>query len=214
MRNKQSNLPLERISKYSTVTLPSVIYSIVFGAILLVAGSVFAGNAAKPQDRPPLSIVVVNVRYLMKNAPQVEIARNDLKERFKEREATIEKTALQIRDLEVTLQKQVDTLSTEDKLVREREIRSRKRRHERVKEDFIEDQRLARINALDEVQEIVFKAIDAVRQRENIDIVLNEYVSASDRVNITNKVYAYLDELSRQKVGNETESDNKSEDKK
>jgi len=75
---------------------------------------------------------------------------------------------------------------------KEREIRSRKRIRSRSLQDFREELRFARDEALDNVQKEVFRAIDEVRIAQKIDIVFQDYISASQRVDITPLVLEYL----------------------
>ena len=87
----------------------------------------------------------------------------------------------------------------------EREIRSLKRERARTLEDFREELRFARDTALDEVQKSVFQAIEEVRIERGIDIVIQEYVSASSRVDLTPHVIDYLKNKLEQHQGSRSE---------
>lgn len=138
------------------------------------------------------SIAVVNVRYLLQHAPQSEEASKALKKRFLAKEKELDAEAEAIRQFEESIRQSEGQLTREEKIEKERELRSRKRTQNRALEDYREDLRLAKSAALDDVQETVFKAIDVVRQAEDIDIVIQDFVSASEKVDITKKVLAYL----------------------
>ena len=71
-------------------------------------------------------------------------------------------------------------------------MRARKRSRSRSLQDFREELRFARDAALDDVQKEVFRAIDEVRKQQNVDIVLQDYVSADKRVDLTPLVLDYL----------------------
>ena len=147
-------------------------------------------NAA--DDAPSFRIATVDVRYLLKNAPQSDVASKALKERFQDREKALDKEIAAIKDLEESLKHSIATLSKDQRRKREREIRSRKRDKNRDLEDYREDLRLARDTAVEHVQKLVFDAIDAVRKKEKIDVVIQDYVSASERINITEIILDYL----------------------
>lgn len=158
-------------------------------------------------DTHATSIAVVNVRYLLQHAPQSEEASKVLKKKFLAKEKELDKEAEAIRAFEESIRQSEGQLTRQEKIEKERELRSRKRTQNRALEDYREDLRLAKSAALDDVQETVFEAIDAVRKDEDIDIVIQDFVSASEKVDITKKVLAYLarklkEDKSKKKVEN------------
>lgn len=158
----------------------------------------FASNPSFAETTDELtSIAVVNVRYLLQHAPQSEEASKELKERFLSTELALDAEAEAIRIFEESLKKTEESIPREVKIEKERELRSRKRTQNRALEDYREDLRLAKSAALDDVQKAVFEAIDEVRKQEDIDIVIQDFVSASERVDITKKVLDFLAEKLR-----------------
>ena len=151
-----------------------------------------------------VSVGVVNVTYLMEKAPQSEVASAQLKSKFSPQE---KKLALEIDELN-KLEIELDKIKRSKKNAtlqrqKERELRSRKRIRSRTLQDFREELRFARDSALDDVQKEVFRAIDEVRVEQNIDIVLQDYVSASQAVDITPLVLDYLkNKLDSSQTGN------------
>ncbi|MEH6456782.1 MAG: OmpH family outer membrane protein [Cocleimonas sp.] len=140
-----------------------------------------------------VSVGVVNVTYLMESAPQAEIASVKLKSKFSPQEKELAKDLNEINALELELNEiKVAKKGLELQRQKERQLRSRKRLRSRLLQDFREELRFARDLALDEVQKEVFKAIDQVRIQEKIDIILQDYISASKRVDITPVVLEYL----------------------
>ena len=140
-----------------------------------------------------VSVGVVNVTYLMEKAPQSEVASTKLKSKFSPQE---QKLALELDELN-KLEVQLENIKKTKKNLnlqrqKEQELRSRKRIRSRTLQDFREELRFARDSALDDVQKEVFKAIDEVRIQLKIDIVLQDYVSASQSVDITPVVLEYL----------------------
>jgi len=140
-----------------------------------------------------VSVGVVNVTYLMENSPQSEIASVKLKNKFSPQEKKLAAELDKINALELELNEiKVANKSVELQRTKERELRTMKRVRSRALQDFREELRFARDLALDEVQKEVFKAIAEVRQQQNIDIILQDYVSASQKVDITPAVLEYL----------------------
>ncbi len=140
-----------------------------------------------------VSVGVVNVTFLMENAPQAEVASSQLKAKFLPQEQKLSQGLDAINGLEAELKKLSNTQADVD-LIRqkERELRSRKRSRSRSLQDFREELRFSRDAALDVVQKEVFGAIDEVRKIEKIDIILQDYLSASSRVDITPLVLEFL----------------------
>ncbi|PID45723.1 MAG: hypothetical protein CSB47_07195 [Proteobacteria bacterium] len=145
---------------------------------------VFAGDE--------ISIAVVNVAYLIKNAPEAELASQALKADFLPKEKALQKKQEHIRQLEAERDQNKSTWSAEKVRQADRQIRALERERTRALEDFREELRFARDSALDDVQKSVFQAIEEVRKQKNIDIVIQEYVAASQRVNVTDEVLEYL----------------------
>jgi outer membrane protein len=140
-----------------------------------------------------VSVGVVNVTFLMENAPQSEVASTQLKARFTPQEKKLAIELDEINQLEIELNKIKESKGDVELLrQKERELRSRKRVRSRTLQDFREELRFARDAALDDVQKEVFKAIDEVRTQQDVDIVLQDYVSASQRVDITPLVLEHL----------------------
>lgn len=140
-----------------------------------------------------VSVGVVNVTYLMENAPQSVIASVKLKSKFSPQEKKLAADLDEINTLELALNEiKVAKKGVGLQRQKESQLRSRKRLRSRSLQDFREELRFARDVALDEVQKEVFKAIDQVRIQEKIDIIIQDYISASKKVDITPAVLAYL----------------------
>ncbi len=158
-----------------------------------------------------VSVAVVNVTYLMEKAPQSEEASAELKRKFSPQERKLALELDELNKLEVELDK-IKQSKTNIALQRqkERELRSRKRIRSRSLQDFREELRFARDSALDDVQKEVFRAIDEVRVQQDIDIVLQDYLSASQAVDITPIVLEYLkNKLDASQSGNTVDNKTK-----
>ncbi|MGB1311543.1 MAG: OmpH family outer membrane protein, partial [Leucothrix sp.] len=165
--------------------------------------SIFLALSANSADDTAVSIAVVDVTYLMENSPEAELASQTLRAKFTPRELELAKEQDEITQLEAARQRNRSLWSEEEVRKADREIRSLKRKRARALEDFREELRFARDSALDGVQKSVFSAITAVRVERNIDIVIQEYVSASDRVNLTPFVMKYLEnKLKKRQIDN------------
>lgn len=153
--------------------------------------SLFSYQTLKAEDS--VSVGVVNVPYLMEHAPQAERASALLKEKFIPQEKRLAEALEEINQLTEALDKITDITTNKEAIrQKERELRSKKRARSRMLQDFREELRFARDSALDDVQRDVFNAIDYIREKHNYDIILQDYLSASQRVDLTPQVLEYL----------------------
>ncbi|KAG1707693.1 Outer membrane protein assembly factor BamA [Nymphon striatum] len=170
--------------------------------------SIGANPTPPVESRPSVSVGVVNVTYIMENAPQAEVASNMLKSKFLPQEKVLAEGLEVIQKLEAELDRSVKNLSVSQKRQKERELRAKKRARTRSLQDFREELRFARDSALDDVQKEVFKAIDDVRKLRGIDIVVQDYISASKRVDITSLVLTHLNEKLEKALEPKSEDNN------
>lgn len=174
-------------------------HTVFISFIIFVSSLLFSISPALAKDsilgdqqNKSVLVGVVDVTYLMEHAPQAEVASNALKSKFLPQEKSLAASLEKIQMLEKSLERNSRTLTVSQKRFKERELRSKKRSRSRSLQDFREELRFARDSALDDVQKEVFQSIDDVRKKMGIDIVLQDYVSASKRVDITSSVLKYL----------------------
>jgi outer membrane protein len=166
----------------------------LLAALLLPALAIAEDNASTS----PFRIAIVDVSVLLENSPQSKAANEKLKSAYVPREESLNQEQQAIQQLEEALAVRIEagTVSEADKLEQQRELRDRKRKNVRALEDFREEVRTARDTAVDNLQSQIVLAIGEVREREQIDVVLREsdYIVASNRVDMTNKVMQHLEQ--------------------
>ena len=175
----------------------------------VLVGILFLTTPLLSLEKQVVSVGVVNVTFLMKNAPQSDLASNRLKEKFLPQEKKLAEALEEINNLEGALEKLITLKNIDSDLKRQkhRELRARKRERGRSLQDFSEELRFARNAALDDVQKEVFSAIDDVRKQQNIDIIIQDYISANKQVDITPLVLEYLRDKLNNKVLEDEETD-------
>lgn len=143
---------------------------------------------------PSYRLAVVNVVKVLEQAPQAAAEGKRLESLFAAREAALAQEQLELQRAREALQSTGETLPEAERIQRERELRTLERDYSRKQEDLREEIRFAKDAALEKVQEQVEQAVEAVRAEGQIDIVFREsnYIVASARVNLTDKVLAYL----------------------
>lgn len=171
----------------------------------------FVHSTVAFSEEDKISIAVVNVAFLMKNSPDAELASQALKADFSPREKALQEALEHIEDLKDERERNKSDWSEEKVRQAERQIRALERERTRSLEDFREELRFARDRALDDVQKSVFQAIEDVRVQRNIDIVIQEYVAASQRVDLTPSVLQYLQAQLTLKQSKKSENKNNTE---
>ena len=152
-------------------------------------------NSVWAEDpNPPYRMAVVNLVKVLEQAPQSAAEGKRLESLFAAREAALAQEQLELQRAREALQATGDTLPEAERVQRERELRTLERDYSRKQEDLREEIRFAKDAALEKVQDQVEQAVDTVRAEGQIDIVFREsnYIVASARVNLTDKVLAYL----------------------
>lgn len=159
--------------------------------LLLILGM---QSAWAEEPSSPYRIAVVNVVKVLEQAPQAAAEGKRLESLFAAREAALAQEQLELQRAREALQATGDSLPEAERIQRERELRTLERDYSRKQEDLREEIRFAKDAALEKVQEQVEQAVEAVRAEGQIDIVFREsnYIVASARVNLTDKVLAYL----------------------
>lgn len=166
------------------------ILGIIFASLYLLSPQLFAEN---------ISIGVVSISKIMEQAPQAERSSINLKAQFLPIEEKLAEQSSEIKKLKAQKKEISPSSSPEIKVQMDRKLRALKRTHSRALEDFREEFRFARDRALDKVQNEVYDAIHIVREQLGIDMIVQEYVSASQRIDITNNVLNYLRKKMREK---------------
>jgi outer membrane protein len=133
----------------------------------------------------------------MEQAPQAQLASEEMKQRFADREKGLLAERDSISKLEKQYKRDKETISSTKREEMEQRLRGLLRDYKRDSDNFTEDFNLARNEALDKLQSDVYKAIVSVAEKEKYDLVLSESVLyASSRMDITDKVLAELITLS------------------
>lgn len=143
---------------------------------------------------PPLRIAIVSVSTLLDQAPQSRAASMTLKNEFGKREEALVAIVQQLEQDEDNLERNY-ALAEAERVQLGRELRERRRAYTRDLEDFREELDIARSEALDRVQRQVLEAIEIVAKQNGIDLVSENYIYASKRVDMTDLVLRYLQDV-------------------
>lgn len=139
-----------------------------------------------------LKVGVVNTeRILKESAPAVRAAKK-LEKEFAAREQEIQKLSKQFREVQSHLERENITMSETERRNKERDAANLNRDLQRAQREFREDLNLRQNEERAQFQERVTKTINDFAEREKFDLIIQEAVYISQRLDITEKVLKAL----------------------
>jgi len=160
---------------------------------LAAAALAIAANNAEAADQ--IKIGVVNLERVLREAAPAIKAQKKLEKEFAAREQEIQKVSKQIKDLQTTLEKDNVTLSESERRTKEQELARLNLDYQRMQREFREDANLRRNEELASVFERANKVVQEIATAEKFDLILQDAVYISPRVDITDKVIKALADM-------------------
>ena len=151
-------------------------------------------TAAMTAAAAELKIGFVNTERVFREAAPAQHAQKKLEKEFASRDQELQKMVKQGKDLQAYLEREGVTVSDADRRNKERDLANINRDIQRAQREFREDLNLRRNEELSSVQERANKAIIAIAKSENFDLILQEAVYASPRIDVTDRVLKALSE--------------------
>ena len=156
-------------------------------AILLALAS-FAAQAQAAE----LKIGFVNTERVFREAAPAKRAQQKLEREFAARNSELAKVEKQGRDLQSELERENATMSESQRREKERQLADISRNFQRMQREIREDLNLRRNEELASVQERATRVINQIAEQEKFDLIVQEAVFASSRIDITEKVIKAL----------------------
>lgn len=139
-----------------------------------------------------VKIGFVNTERVFREAAPARRAQQKLEREFSVRNAELAKLEKQGRDLQAELEKDSVLLPEPARREKERALADVSRNFQRLQREIREDLNLRRNEELAQVQERATRAINQIAETEKFDLVVQEAVFASSRIDITDKVIKAL----------------------
>ena len=145
----------------------------------------------------PAAVAEVKVGFVnsdrdMKEAPPAKKAQQKLEKEFEKRDQELQRLAKQLQGMQEGLEKNGMTMAEGDRRNKEREFNELNRDFQRKQREFREDLNQRRNEELAGVLERANKTIKQIAEAEKYDIIFQEAVYASPRIDITDKVIKAL----------------------
>lgn len=158
-------------------------------SVLLAAST----TAATAQE---LKIGYVNSERVMRESNLAKAASAKLETEFGRRERELREASVKLQAAAEKLNKEALLLSESEKLRRERELVEGERDLQRKRREFQEDLQARRQEELNTVLERANKVVKQIFDQEKYDLIVQDALHASNRIDITKKV---IDMLNAQK---------------
>jgi outer membrane protein len=139
-----------------------------------------------------IKIGFVSTERLFREAAPAVRALKKLEKEFAPRDAEVQKLSKQAKDLQTQLEKEGVTMSDSDRRNKEADLGRLNRDLQRLQREFREDLNLRKNEELAQVLERANKVIQQIAEAEKFDLILQEAVYRSPRIDITEKVLKAL----------------------
>jgi outer membrane protein len=158
----------------------------------ILAAALAAGGWLTQAHAADLKIGFIDADRINRESVPAERATKKLEKEFAPREQELRKLEQQIKTLQGQLEKDSLTMSESDRRSRESELGRQTREYQRLQREFREDLNLRRNEELAALFERANKVIRAIAEAEKFDLILQEAVYRSPRIDITEKVLKAL----------------------
>jgi len=154
----------------------------------LLVSSIFSVSALADTK-----IGFVNTERVFRDSQLAVKAQKKLEKEFQGREQDIQKQIKQARDLQTSLEKEALTMSEADRTKKQRDLASLSREIQNAQREFREDLNQRKNEEFGSVQDRARKIILEIAEKEKFDLVLENVIYASPKIDITERVLKALD---------------------
>jgi outer membrane protein len=171
--------------------LKSLIKSAILPKYAALFVLVFA-SLSQVQAQEALKIGFVNTERIFREANPSKAATAKIEQEFSRREKELQEMAGRLKAMSDKLDKDGPILSDSDRMKRQRELADLDKDFQRRQREFREDLNQRRNEELATVLDRTNKVIKQIAEAEKYDIVFQEAVYISQRIDITDKVLKAL----------------------
>jgi len=163
---------------------------------LLAASALFGPASSWAQNEPP-KIGYVNGQKVINDSPQAAKAKKRLEREFEKRDQELQQMAKRLQSLQDALEKNALTMAESERRNKEREFNDLNRDFQRKQREFREDLNLRQNEEMAAIFERANKVIKQIAESEKFDLIVQEAVYWSPRIDITDKVIKALADMEK-----------------
>lgn len=156
-------------------------------ALALLLATVAAGAA-------DVKIGFVDVERIRRESAPAERASRQLEKEFAPRAQELQRREAQIKSLRETLEKEAMTTAESERRSKEQELQKMTVDFQRMQREYREDLNLRRNQELASLFERADRVIKKIAEADQFDLIVQEAVFRSTRIDITDRVLKALDE--------------------
>ena len=149
--------------------------------------------AASPAWAQSGKLGFVNTERILRDAAPAQQAQKKIESEFRKRDQELAQLASELKKMQDDLDKNSMTMSDSQRRAKEREFGELNRDFQRKQREFREDLNQRRNEELARVVELANRVIRQIAEQEKFDIIFQDAVFASPRIDITDKVIKALD---------------------
>ncbi|MEN9513891.1 MAG: hypothetical protein RIQ95_519 [Pseudomonadota bacterium] len=161
-----------------------VIVSILFALAMLTPWAVIAADAPR--------IAVVQTERILREAAPAKAAQTKLEQEFGKRDKELQELGAKLKAAGERLERDATVMAESERARRQREVADLDKEFQRRQREFREDLNQRRNEELSQVVERVNRVIRQIAEQEKFDLVLQEAVYFSPRIDLTDKVLRAL----------------------
>ena len=162
----------------------SFVLASLMSSMLFVAGEAAA----------ELKVGYVNTQRIFRDAPAAQKAAKKLEGEFAKRDQDLQRMSKQLQGLQENLEKNAVTMAEADRRAKEKEFGELSREFQRKQREFREDLNLRQNEENAAVIEKANKAIKQIAESDKYDLILQDVVWVSPKLDITDRVIKVLAE--------------------
>jgi outer membrane protein len=170
---------------------PLYLLSALLAAI--AAPLALAQQPAAPASATTMKIGYVNTERVLRDSAPALRALKKLEGEAQKREQELAKMADQLKRMQEDLEKNAVTMAESARRNREREFGDLNREFQRKQREFREDLNQRRNEELQQIVEMGNRVIRQIAEQEKFDIIFQDAVFASPRIDITDRVIKALE---------------------
>jgi outer membrane protein len=159
----------------------------------LLASLLAAAPAWAQAPAPAGKFGFVSTERILRDAGPAQKAQKKIEAEFKKRDEELARNADQLKKMQEELDKNSVTMSETQRRNKEREFGDLNREFQRKQREFREDLNQRRNEELAQVVEQANRVIRQIAEQEKYDIIFQDAVFASPRIDITDKVIKALE---------------------
>jgi outer membrane protein len=141
-----------------------------------------------------VKIGYVNTQRIFRDAPTAVKAAKKIEAEFSKRDQDLQRMAKQLQTMQESLEKNAVTMTESDRRTKEKELNEMSREFQRKQREFREDLNLRQNEENAAIIEKANKAIKLLAESEKYDLIVQDVVWVSPKLDVTDKIIKALSE--------------------